>query len=98
MDLSTFQASLTSEVPPQGLEGALLALWYAGRDDWDRAHAIAQKADSKDGDWVHAYLHRVEGDGSNAQYWYQRAGRPAANVPLEQEWSEISTALLGKAG
>ena len=62
--------------------------------DWDRAHELAQSAKGKPGDWVHAYLHRVEGDLSNAGYWYRRAGQPAHGGELAAEWDEISAALL----
>ena len=75
---------------------ALQALWYDGRGDWQRAHECAQDDHSRDGSWVHAYLHRKEGDAGNAGYWYARAGRtmPAAGVTLQAEWAEIARALL----
>lgn len=74
--------------------GALLALWWAGRGDWDRAHQAAQEIEGRDGAWVHAYLHRMEGDTANAGYWYRRAGKPAATGPFEQEWAAIVEQLL----
>lgn len=93
MDIETFKALEN----PEGLDGALRALWWDARGDWDRAHAEAQKADSAAGDWVHAYLHRKEGDVGNAGYWYARAGKPSqpAGVSLEAEWEAIATVLLG---
>jgi hypothetical protein len=75
---------------------ALQALWYAAHDDWDRAHGVVQEDQSAEGAWVHAYLHRVEGDLSNAGYWYRRAGKPASDAPLDAEWASIAVALLGR--
>ncbi len=79
---------------PAGLSGALRALWHDMRGDWDEAHRIAQDVEDETGAWVHAYLHRKEGDLSNASYWYRRAGRPAATGTLEEEWRSIVSALL----
>ena len=84
--------------PPAGLSGALRALWQDARGDWDGAHASAQADAGRDGSWVHAYLHRKEGDPGNADYWYSRAGRkaPAGNVTLEAEWEQIARELLAR--
>jgi len=97
MDLQDFSASLAAPAPPPGLSRALEALWYQAKGEWDRAHRLAQKEDSADGAWVHAYLHRVEGDSANAAYWYHRARRPVAEVPTQEEWAEIVQALLAKS-
>jgi hypothetical protein len=97
MSFEELRASVAKDAaPPPTLSGALRGLWYDARGDWDRAHDCAQEDAGKDGSWVHAYLHRKEGDRSNAGYWYARAGRPmpAANVTLEAEWAEIAQALL----
>ena len=75
---------------------ALQALWYESQGDWHRAHEIVQDESDKDSAWVHAYLHRREGDLSNAHYWYQRAERPPATETLSQEWQQITEALLGQ--
>jgi hypothetical protein len=80
--------------PPQGLAGPLLALWWDARGDWARAHEAAQAGGDAESAWVHAYLHRKEGDLPNAGYWYRRAGRPVATGPLEREWAAIAAALL----
>jgi hypothetical protein len=80
---------------PPGLGAALEALWHEAHGDWEKAHAQAQAARSREGDWVHAYLHRKEGDEGNAAYWYSRAGRPVAQVSLDEEWSAIAGELLG---
>ena len=71
------------------------ALWWLARGDWDRAHALAQEDASAAGSWVHAHLHRVEGDEGNAGYWYARAGRSRATGPLEAERDAIIEALAG---
>ena len=97
MDLATLRASLTDAAPPPGLSRALEALWHEAKGDWDRAHRVAQTVDDADGAWVHAYLHRVEGDLSNAAYWYRRAQRPVAEGPESEEWAAIAETLLVKA-
>jgi hypothetical protein len=81
--------------PPPGSGDALLALWHDAHGDWDRAHEYAQSARGREGDWVHAYLHRKEGDAGNAAYWYSRAGRPVARSTPDEEWTAIATELLG---
>ena len=78
----------------EGLSGVLLALWWDGRGDWERAHEVAQDVPGKDGAWVHAYLHRKEGDAGNAGYWYRRAGRSPAAGELRQEWEAMVAELL----
>ena len=83
--------------PPEGLSPALRALWHLARDEWDAAHGAAQSDGSRDGAWVHAHLHRVEGDLANAGYWYRRADRPASEAPLADEWEDLAAALLGSA-
>jgi hypothetical protein len=97
MDLQSFSASLTEAGPPAGLSPALEALWCEAKGDWDQAHRRAQNDGSEDGAWVHAYLHRVEGDSANAAYWYRRAGRPVPKGPQREEWAAIAEALLAKA-
>ncbi len=79
---------------PKGLPSALLALYFDERGDWDAAHAAAQEGGTREGAWVHAYLHRKEGDEGNAGYWYRRAGRPIATGSLEAEWAQIAEELL----
>lgn len=92
MDLAAFKDALDDETPPE-TRPALQALWYDARGDWERAHELAQQADSEAGAWVHAYLHRKEGDQANAGYWYRRAGRPVADGPLKTEWERIAESL-----
>ena len=76
-----------------GLTPAQAALWWTARGEWDRAHEAAQSVSNKDTDWVHAHLHRVEGDEENARYWYRRAARQEATGPLDAEWESIAAAL-----
>ena len=96
MSFAEFQQSVARDgAPPADASRALQALWHDARGDWDRAHMCAQEDHGRDGSWVHAYLHRKEGDISNAGYWYARAGRPmpAGSVALETEWAEIAREL-----
>jgi hypothetical protein len=94
MTLDELTRTLQDSAPPTGLSRALTALWHDGRGDWHKAHHIAQEVDDEHGAWVHAYLHRKEGDLGNAGYWYRRAGQPVADGDLESEWRRIVTALL----
>ena len=94
MNLADFKASLSGAAPAPGLDAPLAALWWAGKGKWQEAHRIAQDEATADGAWVHAYLHRVEGDLGNAGYWYRRARKPAATGSLESEWEEIGSELL----
>ena len=94
MKFEQFTATAGNERPPAGITASLTALWYAGKGDWEQAHNIAQDISTREGSWVHAYLHRVEGDESNANYWYKKAGRTMPALSLEEEWAEIVKALL----
>src|SRR6476619_565317 len=95
MTPSTLAVSVTKSAPPEGLVPTVQALWWAAKGDWDKAHKIVQDDGSADAAWVHAYLHRVEGDLPNARYWYRTAGKPVATGALEDEWSAIAAELLG---
>jgi len=95
--IDAFRASLKSAQPPAGLGKPLEALWYAARGDWEQAHRIAMSAKSRDAAWVHAYLHRQEGDLDNARYWYRQAKQRAFTGPLEEEWEAIAGKLLGRS-
>ena len=94
MTVEAFKASLLQSHPPGGISEPLKAMWYEGRNDWEQAHNIAQDISSSAGSWIHAYLHRVEGDEGNAAYWYRRAGKPFPRVPLKEEWEQITKELL----
>lgn len=94
MTLQEFRDSLTAPEPSGKLSFALTALWWEAKGDWTRAHESAQEDEGPAGAWVHAYLHRKEGDTSNAAYWYRRAGKNPSQCTLEEEWLEITEALL----
>ena len=91
--LEEFRETLSSATPP-AVAPLLRALWHDARGEWQEAHRIAQDVDDNDGAWVHAYLHRKEGDLDNAAYWYQRASQPVATDALDAEWARIAAALL----
>jgi hypothetical protein len=95
MTVDEFRATVALNTPPDA-PLSLLALWHDAKGDWDRAHTIAQEIDDPIGAWIHAYLHRKEGDAGNAAYWYRRADQPVASDPLDSEWIRIVTALLGR--
>ena len=94
MTLSEFEASLKIAKPPSDLSPALTALRWAAKDKWDKAHNVVMDEGGKDCAWVHAYLHRVEGDLDNARYWYRRAQRPLPSKPFAAEWDAIAEVLL----
>jgi hypothetical protein len=97
MHLKDFNASLRGDSAPPGLAPPLVALWHAACGEWDEAHRIAQQREGDPRyDWVHAHLHRVEGDLGNAGYWYRRAGRPVAKGDLAAEREVIVAALLAE--
>jgi hypothetical protein len=92
--LAEFIESTNQPQPPEALTAVLLALWHDKRGDWEAAHQTAQDIDSPDGAWIHAYLHRKEGDLANAGYWYRRAKKPESRESLDAEWASIVTDLL----
>jgi hypothetical protein len=95
MTLDDFLQSLTAAEPPGKLSQALAGLWWDAKGEWTRAHEAAQQVeDSSNGAWVHAYLHRKEGDRDNAAYWYSRASKPFCGEPLDSEWLSIAKDLL----
>ena len=93
MEASAFRASLTNTAPPAGISDALESLWWEAKGDWGKAHEAAQRDDGPHGCAVHAYLHRVEGDLSNAGYWYNRAKRTPAVDGLKDEWDRLAAEL-----
>jgi len=94
MTIDEFVATLDRDRPPPRIGVPLSALWYDAKGNWKEAHELAQDDAGFYGSWVHAYLHRKEGDFDNADYWYRRAGREAPSVSVEAEWREIAAALL----
>ena len=86
---------LTKESEPSDkLSGVYLAIWYAVKDNWDRAHKIVQDINTETAFWIHAYLHRVEGDIDNAHYWYNRANKESSSESLESELNDIMSSVL----
>ena len=98
MDRDEFRQSLKVERPPRGLAAPLRALWHEASGNWARAHEIVQSERSRAAMRVHAYLHRREGDLSNADYWYSRAGEKRPRGTLDSEWEALVSRLLGEAG
>jgi hypothetical protein len=95
MNFEEFDASLTGKNPPADLSPYLTALWHEKLGDWDKAHQIVQDINTTDAAWVHAYLHRKEGDESNAQYWYRNASKSfPTGQSLDDEWETLVKALL----
>jgi hypothetical protein len=97
MTPDAFKQSLSEGNAPKGVSPPLAALWWAGKGEWDKAHGLVMDESSREAAWVHAYLHRVEGDLDNARYWYRQARRPEASGKLEEEWQAIAAALLEAA-
>ncbi len=93
MNVDDFKASLAEEQPPAGLSAPLAALWWDAKGDWTRAHALVDELETKDGMAVHAYLHRKEGNATNADYWYARAGREFYRPALEAEWEALGEGI-----
>ena len=94
MELDSLKASLDRDRSPDGVSRAVQALWHQAKGNWHKAHEIAQEQDDAAGAWVHAHLHRVEGDSANAGYWYRRAQKPFPTASLVEEWDAIAAALL----
>jgi hypothetical protein len=93
MQLQKYIKSVELNEPPQ-LSIHLLSLWYDAKGDWHKAHSLVDSLQDETACWVHAYLHRKEGDLGNAGYWYRNAGKPMPVVSLQQEWEQIVNALL----
>ena len=98
MTLEEFRSSLSHDEPPRQVSVALQALWWDAKGDWKQSHEVAQQDEGPAGAWVHAYLHRKEGDLGNARYWYKRADKTAATSQFEREWQQIAEALLADTG
>ncbi len=97
MEIDELKSSLDQDSPPSTLSPPLKALWHDASGNWDQAHEIASDYGGKIGAWVHAYLHRKEGDKSNASYWYNRADKEMPDHDLETEWTQITEELLSRS-
>ena len=93
MTFEQFKSSLTGNLPAH-ISVYLESLWYDGKGDWDKSHTVIQDVEDKNGAWIHAYLHRKEGDTSNADYWYSRAGKKRPAVSLNEEWENLVKEFL----
>ncbi len=93
MTFDQFNSSLEQHTPPE-MSVYLRALWYDGKGNWDYSHELIQDVQDRTASWIHAYLHRKEGDAFNARYWYNKAGQPVPEQTLQQEWEAIVKALL----
>jgi hypothetical protein len=93
--LEEFRDSARHAAPPAGATPALVALWHDARGEWNEAHQTVQDIETTEAAWIHAYLHRKEGDLANAGYWYRRAGKPEFKGSLDSEWTSIAGAMLG---
>jgi len=94
MNFKEFQKSLSASAPPENFSEYLQALWYDGKENWNKAHSVIQNIEDKTAAWIHAYLHRKEGDIANADYWYRRAGKTRPTSSLQREWDDIVHTLL----
>lgn len=94
MSVQKLRNNLDREEPPESFSPLVQALWYDANGNWERAHEIAQDIEGVHGARVHAYLHRKEGDLSNASYWYSRAGGNTPDVSLEEEWAQLAEELM----
>ncbi len=94
MNITALKQSLFTDSPPPEASDYVKALWYDAKNDWQKAHELIQHLPDKNASWIHAYLHRKEGDISNADYWYSKAGKKRPSVSLNEEWEQIASALL----
>jgi len=94
MTLPYFNKSLNSDKPHAEASVYLKALWHDAKGNWNEAHELIQDLPDKNASWIHAYLHRKEGDLFNADYWYSKAGRRRPSLSLEEEWKQLVTSLL----
>ncbi len=94
MNFEEFQKTLSTSSSPAEISDHLKSLWYDAKGDWNKAHSIIQNIEDKKAAWIHAYLHRKEGDIGNADYWYRRADKNRSATSLENEWENIVRALL----
>jgi hypothetical protein len=94
MNIEAFKSSISLESPPPDLSPYLKSLWYDAKENWDTAHSIIQDIEDRKASWIHAYLHRKEGDHSNADYWYYKAGKERPDYSLSEEWNRIVSSLI----
>lgn len=89
-----FLDSLNQSSPPKEMSTQLMALWYDAKNDWNKAHEYVDGPTDPTSHWIHAYLHRKEGDLNNADFWYKKADRSRPDLSLEEEWTLIAKKLI----
>lgn len=94
MKIEEFEKSLSQHKPPEEIDVFLTSLWFDAKGDWHKAHDLINDLNGSTAAWVHAYLHRKEGDLGNASYWYRRAGKEMSTQTFQEEWMIITKALL----
>ncbi len=94
MTIIQWQDSLKQQNPPKELNNIQKSLWYISKGNWDKAHSIVQFIFSKNAAWVHAFIHRVEGDNANANFWYRNAGKEFPNTDQKQEYNQLVETLV----
>lgn len=97
MEFEEFNHSVSAATPPPEISDYLRSLWYDAKNEWDKAHEIIQDKEDKTAAWIHAFLHRKEGDIANADYWYRKAGKTRPGTSLEEECKEIVKSLLSQS-
>ncbi|MEP3210405.1 MAG: hypothetical protein ABJN95_14490 [Maribacter sp.] len=96
MDYQEFKKSLAEEFPPEDWSAVLKSLWYDANGKWEASHDIVDGMNNAIAKWVHAYLHRKEGDDWNARYWYRQAGKSFPKRSLEEEHRELVEFILNQ--
>lgn len=94
MNLTAFKESIQQNQLPANTSVYLQSLWYDAKGDWEKAHELIQDLPDKSASWIHAYLHRKEGDVWNADYWYSKGGKKRPAISLDEEWEHIVAAFL----
>jgi hypothetical protein len=95
--IDAFRDSVSADGPPAEASLPLQALWWLRKGNWDEAHRVCQgHEDNDDCNWVHAHLHRQEGDLGNAGGWYRRAGKEMHAGSLQEEWDLLTAEFLAR--
>lgn len=92
--MTAFRDSLSAAGPPAGLSVYAESLWYDAKGNWEKAHELIQDLTDQNAAWIHAYLHRKEGDRWNADYWYNRAARQCPSLSPDEEWQQLIDEFL----
>ncbi|WP_343486078.1 hypothetical protein [Allomuricauda sp. d1] len=93
-DYNAFQETLANQAPPDTWPKALQSLWYDAKGNWHTAHDLIDGSNDSTAKWIHAYLHRKEGDEWNAGYWYRQAGKSFPKMTLDEEAKQLVLEIL----